>query len=210
MRLLGYAAAHPNHELVFRPSDMELKFHCDGSHNSQKGAKGIAGGYFYLGDKHNPMALNGAIHIMCKTIPVVTASAGETEYATLFMAGQEASMLRSTLESLGHVQPPLYCGVYYLLNMWSHIPTLLPCSFIPGDIPLVRLQLLLAFRHLHIALTLPSYPPPPAPDFIPILDLDSLLVHTPPRDPFYMYACESWHRLLPLFRPPPPPRAGIG
>jgi hypothetical protein len=66
----------------------------------------IAGGYFYLGDKHDPMALNGAIHVMCKTIPVVTASAGETEYATLFMAGQEASMLRSTLESLGYVQPP--------------------------------------------------------------------------------------------------------
>ena len=34
------------------------------------------------------------------------ASAGETEYATLFMAGQEASMLRSTLESLEHIQPP--------------------------------------------------------------------------------------------------------
>ena len=106
VRLLGYAAAHPNHELVFRPSDMELKFHCDGSHNSPKWAKGIAGGYFYLGDKHDPMALNGAIHVMCKTIPVVTSSAGETEYATLFMAGQEASMLRSTLESLGYVQPP--------------------------------------------------------------------------------------------------------
>ena len=85
---------------------MELKFHCDGSHNSQPEGKGIAGGYFYLGDKDDPMRLNGAIDVLCKTIPVVTASAGETEYATIFMSAQTACPLRATLEDLHHIQPP--------------------------------------------------------------------------------------------------------
>ena len=106
IRLLGYAAAHPDAEIVFRASDMELKFHCDGSHNSQPEGKGIAGGYFYLGDKDDPMRLNGAIDVLCKTIPVVTASAGETEYATIFMSAQTACPLRATLEDLHHIQPP--------------------------------------------------------------------------------------------------------
>ena len=103
-RMLGYIAAHPDNKLVFRASDMQLKFQCDGSHNSQPGAKGIAASYYYMGDEDDPLRLNGAIDVLCKVIPIVTGSAGETEYCTLFMAGQRSCPHIATLNDLGHKQ----------------------------------------------------------------------------------------------------------
>jgi hypothetical protein len=77
-RLLGYAKRYPCNKIVFKASDMILHFHADASHNSQQGAKGLAGGYHFLGDKDQPMKINAAIDTLCKTLSVVTASAGET------------------------------------------------------------------------------------------------------------------------------------
>ena len=64
-----------------------------------------AGGIFYLGNTDKPDDINGAVHVNCKTIPVVTASAGETELAAVFMNCQSACPLRTTLEEMGYKQP---------------------------------------------------------------------------------------------------------
>ena len=105
-RLLGYAKRYPCNKIVFKASDMILHFHADASHNSQQGAKGLAGGYRFLGDKDQPMKINAAINTLCKTLSVVTASAGETEYGALFMNAQRACPHIHTLEDFGHPQPP--------------------------------------------------------------------------------------------------------
>ena len=103
--LLGYAAANPAATLVFRASDMRLHVGVDGSHLSRPNSRSVAGAFFYVGDTNDPTIINGPVECMSTVIPVVTASAGETEYASLFMAAQKACPLRQTLHDLGYPQP---------------------------------------------------------------------------------------------------------
>ena len=49
---------------------------------------------------------NGAVHVLCKTIRGVPASAAEAETAGLFVGAQEAVPMITALEELGHPQPP--------------------------------------------------------------------------------------------------------
>ena len=68
-------------------------------------------GFYYLSthpEKLNgkPPPLNGAIHIVCKTIPHVMASAAESEMAGLFMNAQEIIPIRNALIALAHPQLP--------------------------------------------------------------------------------------------------------
>jgi hypothetical protein len=50
--------------------------------------------------------MNGAIEVVCKILPMVVASASESELAGLFYNGQTAVPLITTLVELGHPQPP--------------------------------------------------------------------------------------------------------
>jgi hypothetical protein len=104
-RLLGYAMKYPCNETVYKQSDMILHFQSDGSYLSRRNSLSGAGGIFYLGCTDKPDDINGAVHINCKTIPVVTASAGETELAAVFMNCQSACPMRTTLEEMGYTQP---------------------------------------------------------------------------------------------------------
>ena len=49
---------------------------------------------------------NGAVHVLCKTVRGVPASAAEAETAGLFVGAQEAVPMITALEELGHPQPP--------------------------------------------------------------------------------------------------------
>ena len=48
-RLLGYAKLHPNHCLVFKPSDMILRIHSGASYLNRSKSGSTAGGFHYLG-----------------------------------------------------------------------------------------------------------------------------------------------------------------
>jgi hypothetical protein len=48
-RLLGCAKLHPNHCLVFKPSDVILRIHSDASYLNRAKSGSTAGGYHYLG-----------------------------------------------------------------------------------------------------------------------------------------------------------------
>jgi hypothetical protein len=113
-RLLGYAAAHPNHTAVIRPSTMLLQAAVDGSYLSRVNSGSVAGGCFFLGPipsasdtefipKYTP---NTPLHNFSTRVPVVVASAAEVEYAAIFAGMQVACELRTTLASLGYPQPP--------------------------------------------------------------------------------------------------------
>jgi hypothetical protein len=111
-QLLDYVATHPNATIRYNASDMILHVHSDASYLSESQARSRAGGLFYLSDKPaterpsaKPPNLNGAVHITCKIMSHVLASATEAEVGALFYNAQEACILRQTLQALGHPQP---------------------------------------------------------------------------------------------------------
>jgi hypothetical protein len=74
---------------------------------SEREAKSRAGGLFYMGrniDSKNKLT-NGAILIIITILKHVMSSAAETEIGSVFLNGKEATMLRTTLEEMGHPQP---------------------------------------------------------------------------------------------------------
>ena len=112
-RLLEYARAYPDSELVFRKSKMELIIQADASYNSRKGARSVAGFLMYFGDASaalqpdkSPAPENGAILCGSVLMDVVVTSAGEAEYGAGFLAAQHGVNVRITAEELGHPQPP--------------------------------------------------------------------------------------------------------
>ena len=113
-RLLNCAATHPDAVIQYRASDMILHVHSDASYLSEPQARSRAGGFDFLGDDvdmQNPdtkPTLNGPVHIVSSILKNVMASASatEAEVGALFHNAQDACTLRTTLEFLGHKQPP--------------------------------------------------------------------------------------------------------
>ena len=109
LQLLDYLATHPDAIVRFYKSDMILNVHSDASYLSAPKARSRAAGYFFLGsmpEDGKPIALNGAIHVLCSLLKFVAASAAEAELGALFLNAKEARIMRLTLQELGHPQPP--------------------------------------------------------------------------------------------------------
>ena len=91
--LLNYLASHPDATVRFRASQMQVHAHSDASYLSEPEAKSRVAAYFFLGDKDNPNPNspppqpNGAIHVLCKLLRNVVASAAEAEVGGLFRSG---------------------------------------------------------------------------------------------------------------------------
>jgi hypothetical protein len=87
---------------------MILHIHSDASYLSESEAKSRAGGFFYMGNatKHDKNLTNGAILIISKILKHVMSSAAEAEIGAVFINAKEGAVLRTTLEELGHTQPP--------------------------------------------------------------------------------------------------------
>ena len=110
--LLDYAATYPDVKVRFHASDMILHAELDAAYLVLPEAKSRIAGYFYLSN-HPPKPpliptspRNGPLHIVCKTLRHVVASAAEAETAALFFNSQEALPIRYILSKLGHKQPP--------------------------------------------------------------------------------------------------------
>ena len=110
IQLLNYAATHPDAVVRFHKSEMQLHIHSDASYLSEPKARSRAGGFFFLDGKDDPRPdsppppVNGPAHILCEILRNVMASAAEAEPGGLFRNGQEGSVLRNTLEEMGHKQ----------------------------------------------------------------------------------------------------------
>ena len=85
---------------------MVLKLHSDSSYLNAVGARSHQGGHFFLGNKTDPDILNGAILHLATIMKTVLSSAAEVEFGALFHNTKEATPLHTTLEELGHPQPP--------------------------------------------------------------------------------------------------------
>jgi hypothetical protein len=108
IKLLNYCNTHPETKIRYHASDMILHIHSDASYLSENEAKSRAGGFFYMGNnnKNNKKLTNGAILIVSKVLKHVMSSAVEAEIGAVFINAKEGAVLRTTLEELGHKQPP--------------------------------------------------------------------------------------------------------
>jgi hypothetical protein len=76
---------------------MIIHVHSDASYLSEKEPKSRAGGFFYMGSSTNTDK---------KLTKHMMSSAAEAEIGAVFINVKEGAVLRTTLEELGHPQPP--------------------------------------------------------------------------------------------------------
>jgi hypothetical protein len=108
IKLLNYCKTHTETKIRYHASDMILHIHIDASYLSENEAKSRAGGFFYMGSdtKTDKKLTNGAILIISKVLKHVMSSAAEAKIGAVFISAKEGAVLRTTLEELGHKQPP--------------------------------------------------------------------------------------------------------
>jgi hypothetical protein len=108
IKLLNYCNTHPETKIRYNASDMILYIHSDASYLSENESRSRAGGFFYMGSdtNTNKKLTNGAILIISKVLKHVMSSAAEAEIGAVFINAKVGSVLRTTLEELGHKQPP--------------------------------------------------------------------------------------------------------
>jgi hypothetical protein len=108
IKLLNYCNTHPETKIRYHASDMILHIHSDASYLSENEAKSRAGGFFNMGSdtKTNKKLTNGAILIISTVLKHVMSSAAEAEIGAVFINAKEGAVLCTTLEELGHPQPP--------------------------------------------------------------------------------------------------------
>ena len=110
--LLDYLSTHPDATIRYHASDMILAVCSDAAYLVLPNARSRAAGHFFLTDLPGAISsppnpkLNGAVHVLCKTIRTVAASASEAETGSLFLNAQEAVPMRTALVEMGHPQPP--------------------------------------------------------------------------------------------------------
>ena len=100
---LSYASWNTDASILFRASDMTLRIDSDGAHLVFPRSRSRAGGYHYLGDKDGTI-FNAPIRVLTKLIPLVTASAAETELHSVCQNAFRGLVLRDILRDMGHPQ----------------------------------------------------------------------------------------------------------
>jgi len=108
-QLLDYLHTHNDASIGYVASDMVLNIHSDASYLSEPCARSRLGGTFFFGcipTNNTPIQLNGPILTIANICKFVVASAAEAELGALFYNCQDGTILRLSLEELGHAQPP--------------------------------------------------------------------------------------------------------
>ena len=109
--LLDYLSTHPNATIRYHASDMILSICSDAAYLVLPNARSRAAGHFFLSTLPTTTGVNpkpkpnGAIHVLCKTLRTVAASASEAETGALFLNAQEAVPMITSLQEMGHPQP---------------------------------------------------------------------------------------------------------
>jgi hypothetical protein len=110
--LLNYLATHPDATIRYHASDMILSVCSDAVYLVLPNARSRAAGLFFLSNRSGATSTppsptpNGPIHVLCKTLRTVAASASEAETGALFLNAQEAVPMITALTEMGHPQPP--------------------------------------------------------------------------------------------------------
>ena len=106
LKFLDYVASHPDAVLTYNASSMVLNVHSDASYLVEPKARSRGGGHYFLSDNAPDPADNGAVLNIAQIIKNVMSSAAEAEIGALFLNSRQAIPARTTLEEMGHKQPP--------------------------------------------------------------------------------------------------------
>jgi hypothetical protein len=102
IKLLNHCNTHPETKIRYHASEMILHIQSDASYLSENEAKSRGGNT----TKNDKKLTNGAILIVSKVLKHVMSSAAEAEIGAVFLNAKEGAVLRTTLEEMGHKQPP--------------------------------------------------------------------------------------------------------
>ena len=105
-QFLDYCASHPDGSIHYHASNMILKLHSDSSYLIAVGTRSRQGDHLYLDNKSDPDILNGVVLNLAAIMEMFLSSAAEAKFGALFHNTKEATPLHTTLEELGHPQPP--------------------------------------------------------------------------------------------------------
>ena len=97
---MGYASWHPGASALFRASGMALRAGSGGARLAAPKLRSRAGGYHYLGNKHDDM-FSAPFHALTKAMKHVTASAEEAELGAACASARGGTMLRQALRGMG-------------------------------------------------------------------------------------------------------------
>ena len=86
---MDYLATHPEAQIIYRASDMQLQIDSDAAYLVHKNAKSRTGGFHFLGN-YDGKLFNGPIYILAKIIKAVMSSAAEAECGSLYINAQNA------------------------------------------------------------------------------------------------------------------------
>jgi len=107
LQLLDYCATHPQAQVTYHNSAMQLHMHSDAGYNSEPGAKSRAGGHLFMGMRNDQRPINnGAVLNPTHILKHVASSAADAEIGAAFINCKEAIPIRITLGEMGHAQQP--------------------------------------------------------------------------------------------------------
>eukprot|EP00957_Ditylum_brightwellii_P141979 10816391-Ditylum_brightwellii.AAC.1 len=99
--LLDYCATHPDAVICYHALGMILKVHSDALYLFDKEAFSRAGGYFFMGNKHDNQ-FNAPIYSTFVILQNGMTSAAEAELEALFENAKEAAPIHVALEEISH------------------------------------------------------------------------------------------------------------
>jgi hypothetical protein len=105
-QLLDYVVTHPNAGIRYLTSNMILAFHTNASYLSEHNACSWASAHFYLTNKGDKEFNNGTILNLASIIKHIMSLASETEWVALYYSCKIAVPIQTTLDKMGHTQPP--------------------------------------------------------------------------------------------------------
>ena len=113
-QFLDNTATHSHTTIRYNRSDMVLYLHSGVSFLCEPNAKRRIGSFFFMinqsSDPTKPHTqqskFNGVLHVECRLLRRIMASAAEAEIGGVFHNCQTSVLLRIALQELGHSQPP--------------------------------------------------------------------------------------------------------
>jgi hypothetical protein len=106
-QLLDYVATHSNAGIHYLASDMILAVHINASYLSKHNACSRASAHFYLTNKRDNEFNNSTILNLTSIIKHVMSLASKAELVALYYGCKIAVPIQTTLDEMGHTQPPM-------------------------------------------------------------------------------------------------------
>jgi hypothetical protein len=105
IKLLNYCKTHPETKIQYHASDMIVHIHSDASYLSESEAKSRDGGFFYIENTKKRTKTSQTEQFWSSAKYSNTSC--HPEIGAVFINAKEGAVLRTTLEELGHKQPPI-------------------------------------------------------------------------------------------------------